>query len=193
MSSNRPKRDPDELERLLAERDEEIRQLRLALDILSPIDPSSGMLNRIGVIDAIQDALNWLMRRNDRFAILMVQIPALADLYANQADDHRRLHQHLEATLAVALRRVDKVGHVDYMSFAAILREFKTVGSPDFLDRLNALLNSESDVQNGLLIEPSFTLAIIKPDPSHRAGMLLERLEAMRGKATPGEPLVVEM
>ena len=193
MDPKNPDLEIERLERLLIERDEDIRQLRLALEVLSPVDPSSGMLNRNGVIDAIQDALDWLMRRSDPFAVLVVQIPALEELYAKRAEDHRRLHQHLEVSLAVALRRVDKVGHLDYMSYAAVLREFKTSGSPDFLDRIDALYESEPTLPTGRAIEPAYTLAIIKPDPAHKGGSILERVEAIRKKATTKTPLIVEL
>lgn len=192
METHHP-RDATELEKLLSESEEEIRQLRLALDVLSPIDPTTGMLNRNGVIDAIQDALNWLVRRSDTFAILTIEVPALEDLRSNSAGEHSMVHRHLEAVLAATLRRVDKVGHLDSVTYAAILREFRSEGSPVLLDRLENLFKAELARTSGVEPDSIFTLAIVKPGPFHQAGLLLERVEALRGRARPGKPLIVEI
>lgn len=192
MESHHP-RDAADLERILIERDEEIRQLRLALDVLSPIDPSTGMLNRNGVIDAIQDALNWLIRRNDAFAIMTIEIPGLADLRNGSAEEHQAMHQHLEAVLAATLRRVDKVGHLDHVTYAAVLREFRTQGSPVLIDRLNTVMGGELTRAAVANTEPLFTLAVVKPGPFHQAGLLLEQVESMKKRAEVGRPLITEI
>ena len=188
-----PSRDAAELEQLLIERDEEIRQLRLALDVLSPIDPTTGMLNRNGVIDAIQDALNWLIRRNDAFAIMTIEIPGLAGLVTTSPEEHRSMHQHLEAVLAATLRRVDRVGHLDDATYASILREFKTEGSTVLIDRLSTILGAELTRAGIGDADPLFTLAVVKPGPFHQAGLLLEQVESMKGRAGVGRPLIVEI
>ncbi len=188
-----PPSDVDELRRLLAERDEEIRQLRLTLDVLSPIDPNTGMLNRNGVIDAIQDGLNWLMRRNDSFAVIAVEVPGLAELHATAADDHRRLHHHLEAVLTAALRRVDKVGTLDHRTYAAVLRDFKAEGSRVVITRLRDTLQAEAPEWDEDGTGPVFTLAVVKPGPQDHAGHLLSQVESLLGKATAADPLIIEM
>ncbi len=193
MELQPPTRDPNELEGLLAEREEELRQFRLALDVLSPIDPSTGTLNRNGVIDAIQDALDWLTRRNDPFAILAVEIPGLQSLSASAADRHQRIQQHLEAVLEAALRKVDRVGHIDHTTFAAVLREFKAEGSQILLERLRTILQMESERASLMPTDPSFTLVSIKPGPFHQAGSLLEQVEALRSRSLPGNPLIIEL
>lgn len=181
----------EELARLLDQRDEELRRLRLALDVLSPIDPQTGMLNRNGIIDAIQDGLNWLIRRNDSFAIMIIDMSGLAEI--GDEDERRLLHQHLEAVLAATLRRVDKVGNLGPHSFGAILREFKTEGSPVLIDRLRTIMKAEAERAGIVESEPVFTLALVKPGPFHQAGLLLEQVEAARSEATIARPLIVEL
>lgn len=180
-----------ELERLLVEREEEIRKLRLALDVLSPVDPISGMINRNGVIDAIEDALNWLVRRSERFAILTVEVPDLARVHADGNGEHRSLHQHLEAVLTATVRRVDRVGYLDHVSYAAVLREFKSEGSTTVIERVRSILRVEQS--ENLATDALLTLAIVGPGPGHEAGRLLERIESHRSKATLLDPYVIEL
>ena len=119
---------PEELNKALSERDDEIRRLRLALDVLSPIDPSSGTLNRNGLIDAIQDALNWLARRKDQFGVLLIEVKGLPEPSSDAGDAHHWLAKHLEAVMSATLRGVDKIGQLDHLVYVAVLREFKVAG-----------------------------------------------------------------
>ncbi|NNC40161.1 MAG: GGDEF domain-containing protein [Acidimicrobiia bacterium] len=191
MSTEPP--DPNALDEALSERDEEIRRLRLALDVLSPIDPSSGTLNRNGLIDAIQEALNWLARRQDQFGILLIEVEGIPDAAPGDGEDPHWLAKHLEAVMSATLRGVDKIGHLDHMTFLAVLREFKVEGVKALLGRLTAILQLESEHLESETLGAAFTLVAVQSGQDHRAGELLEQVEAMKGRAKQGKPLVVEV
>jgi GGDEF domain-containing protein len=186
-------RDPDALDKALSDRDEEIRRLRLALDVLSPIDPSSGTLNRNGLIDAIQEALNWLARRQDQFGILLIEVEGIPEAPPDEHEDPHWLAKHLEAVMSATLRGVDKIGHLDHMTYLAVLREFKVEGVKALLGRLTSILQLESEHLESLTLGAAFTLVAVQSGHDHRAGELLERVESMKGRAEQGKPLVVEL
>lgn len=186
-------RDPANLNRALSERDEEIRRLRLALDVLSPIDPASGTLNRNGLIDAIQDALNWLARRQDRFGILLIEVEGIPEAPEDEDGDPHWLPKHLEAVMSATLRGVDKIGHLDSTTYVAVLREFKVEGVKALLGRLTSILQLESEHLESSTLGAAFTLVAVQSGRDRGAGELLERIESMRGRATRERPLVVEL
>lgn len=183
--------EPGTIEMALIARDDEIRRLRLALDVLSPIDPASGTLNRNGLLDAIQEALNWLARRKDRFGILLIEVKGLPDSPTD--DDHRWLDGHLEAVMSATLRGVDKIGHLDRLTYVAVLREFKVEGVTALLDRLTAILRVESEHLESLTLNAAFTLVAVQNGENRRAGSLLGEIESLRGRATVDHPVVVEL
>ena len=192
MDTSTPDHDSRDLDKMLSERDDEIRRLRLALDVLSPIDPSSGTLNRNGILDAITDSLNWLARRKDCFAILLIEIGGLGELHSRAVDEHRRLHQHLEAALGASLRGVDKIGHLDHMTYATVLTEFKKYGSEVVLNRMRNILRLESERVDSS-IEPAFTLAVVNAGTPYQSGQLLEQVESQRGRATVEQPHIIDL
>ncbi len=185
--------EPEDIEKALFERDEEIRRLRLALDVLSPIDPASGTLNRNGLLDAIQEALNWLSRRKDQFGILLIEVEGLPDPPTSADDDHRWLDKHLEAVMSATLRGVDKIGHLDHLTYVAVLREFKVEGVTALLDRLATILRLESEHLESLTLRAVFTLVAVQNGENRQAGSLLEEIESLRGRATVDHPIVVEL
>lgn len=184
---------PEELNKALSERDDEIRRLRLALDVLSPIDPSSGTLNRNGLIDAIQDALNWLARRKDQFGVLLIEVKGLPEPSSDAGDAHHWLAKHLEAVMSATLRGVDKIGQLDHLVYVAVLREFKVEGVKALLDRLTTILRLESEHLESLTLEAAFTLVAVQSSEDRQAGSILEQVESLKGDARIGHPLVVEL
>ena len=59
---------------------EALAEARLELEVLGATDGASGLPNRRGVIDAIEDAGNRLDRTGEGYAVLHVAVPVLATL-----------------------------------------------------------------------------------------------------------------
>src|SRR3990172_12659883 len=95
----------------LQEREDELRNLRLSLDVLTPVDLATGLLNRNGLLEAIENAARWMERRREQFGGGAIMVPGIQDL----ADDMARANaiRHLGASLAAAVRAVADGGRPD--------------------------------------------------------------------------------
>lgn len=184
---------PDDPERLRLELEEclaEQRRLKLALDVLSPIDIVTGLRNRNGILDAIQGGLNWLARRDDPFAVLAVEIPGLGGV---EETERRQVQRHLGAIFAAILRRVDEPGRLDETTFVAVLRAFSAKGVPALMARVAATLHGEGAAAGAF--DPRLRVAalLVRSRPQRRPQDLLDRMLSLLGEAGFEEPLVVEV
>jgi GGDEF domain-containing protein len=118
---------------------EELESLRLTLDVVGTMDLDAGILNRNGILDALERGQRWLSRRGDIYGLLVVVFPSLvADaVHGSEATEFRT---HVAATIAAAVRDVDSVGRVDERTFAAVLADLNPGAIEIVAGRLRQLL-----------------------------------------------------
>jgi len=133
----------DTLRNRLQEREDELRNLRLSLDVLTPVDLATGLLNRNGLLEAIENAARWMERRREQFGVVAIMVPGIQDL----ADDTARANaiRHLGASLAAAVRAVDDVGRLNDSTFALVLRELSRPGVDAVAERLKRVVSVAMD------------------------------------------------
>lgn len=129
----------DALRRQLEEREEELRNLRLSLDVLAPVDLATGLLNRNGLLEAIENAARWMERRREQFGVVAIVVPGVEDLRDNEA--RASAVRHLAASLAAAVRGVDEVGRLNDSTFAMVLRELSRTGVDAVAERLKRVVS----------------------------------------------------
>lgn len=95
--------------RRISELEEEVRALQLSLDVSGSIDPRTGLANRNGMVDAIEERRRWLEREGEPFTVMLVLLPAAVD------------GPHVAALLQAALRDVDRVASWDEWVLGAVL------------------------------------------------------------------------
>ena len=106
----------------LAECRRELGELRLQLDVLSTIDPLTGLLNRNGVLDALDSAADRQRRTSEPFAVLLISVPELDRIrttygslvYADYVRD-------TGALMGAALRDMDRLGRIDTSTFLVVM------------------------------------------------------------------------
>ena len=110
------------LRREIQDLKDELEALRTTLAVVGTIDLDSGMLNRTGVLDALERAKHWLTRRGDIYGVVVVTFPDLASdmRTGTEAGEFRT---HVAATMGAAVREVDAVGTIDEATFAAVLAD----------------------------------------------------------------------
>ena len=91
------------------ELEDEVRALRLALDVTGSIDQRTGMPNRNALIDAIEERRGWLARDNDPYGVMLVLLPSNID------------GPHVGALVHAVLRGVDRVASWGEWVFGAVL------------------------------------------------------------------------
>ena len=120
----------------ISDLEEEVRVLRLALDVTGSIDQHTGLGNRNALMDAIEDRRQWSERNDDPFGVLIVELPAETD------------GPHAGALVRSALRGVDRVSSWGTWVIGAALPGL----TPDHVDAV------------GDRIRRSLELAEIPPD-----------------------------
>ena len=113
-----------ELRREIQDLKGELDSLKVTLEVVGTIDLDSGILNRTGVLDALERGQRWLTRRGDIYGLLIVSFPAL-DEAVRDGPDAVEFRTHVAATMGAAVREVDSVGRVDDTTFAAVLADLK--------------------------------------------------------------------
>jgi GGDEF domain-containing protein len=116
--------DTDELRaahRRIAELEDEVRTLRLALDVSSSIDARTGLGNRNAIVDAIEDRSRWLERTDEPFGVAVLMF------------DHDVDGAHVAAMMQAALRGVDSVASWGEWVVGAVLPSL-TIDSVDVVD-----------------------------------------------------------
>jgi GGDEF domain-containing protein len=110
------------LRREIQELKDELDALKTTLEVVGTIDLDSGMLNRTGVLDALERAKHWLTRRGDIYGLIVITFPDLAD-EMRTGPDAGEFRTHVAATMGAAIREVDAVGTIDDRTFAAVLAD----------------------------------------------------------------------
>ncbi len=165
---------PTELRKQLGQLRDEIADLRLSLDVLSTIDLASGLLNRNGLLESIQSALNWLRRRNEPFGLMGIRVPELA----RQSDDE--LVRHLGAVLSSTLRAVDSAAVLEEVNLVGVLRELTLEGIPQVVARVREALGGAT---RATPITPRFVVVLVRRPPSLLPADLIERLTELLDEA----------
>jgi len=127
----------DDLGRLLAARDEEIRRLRVIIDSFLSVDIDTGLLNRNGLVDAVKRARLWWDRRREPFGVMAVRFSDMVGLDRDQAND---LATRIAACMYDTGRAVDDTGRIDERTFVMVLREFQRHGAMTVVSRMRTAL-----------------------------------------------------
>ncbi|HSJ28374.1 MAG TPA: hypothetical protein VLB67_09190, partial [Acidimicrobiia bacterium] len=100
----------------------------------------AGILNRNGILDALERGQRWLSRRGDIYGVLVVTFPSLV-AEAVHGSESTEFRTHVAATIAAAVRDVDSVGRVDERTFAAVLADLNPGAIEIVAVRLRELLD----------------------------------------------------
>ncbi len=108
--------------RQIAELEEEVRSLRLTLDVSSSLDVRTGLGNRNAILDSIEDRSRWLERNDEPFGVVVVMF------------DHHVDGAHIAAMMQAGLRGVDSVASWGEWVIGAVLPSL-TIDSIDVVDQ----------------------------------------------------------
>lgn len=130
----------DDLHHRIHELEEELDALKTTLEVVGTIDLDSGILNRTGVLDALERGKHWLVRRGDIYGLVIVGFPNL-DPDVVDGPDAIEFRTHVAATIGAAVREVDAVGRVDHRTFAAVLSDLNPGAIAVVAQRITDLLD----------------------------------------------------
>ncbi len=148
-----------QLEAELAVQRRELGELRLQLDVLSTIDPITGLLNRNGILDAVDAAARRQGRTGEPFGLLLVAIPELRRIRAVEMEAvYVDVLRDVAALVTAALRDMDRVGRVDDMTLLAVLPWVGEDGLPAVRSRLGRILQGRDR-----RLEANFTSVVAGP------------------------------
>jgi GGDEF domain-containing protein len=134
-----PMNDEADLRRQVDELRDELESLKLTLDVVGTMDLDSGILNRTGILDALERGQRWLSRRGDIYGLLVVHFPDLDERVLEGADA-TEFRTHVAATIGAAVREVDSVGRVDEDTFGAVLADLNPGAIEIVAGRMSDLL-----------------------------------------------------
>lgn len=168
-----------EAEALLAERTRELGALSLQRDVLAMTDPVTGLLNRGGIIDALELALVRLDRTAEPFALIGVRVEGARD-----AETVR----HVGALLMAGLRALDRVGRWDDETFCVVAPLLGAADPEAPADRVRRLF--DIPVAPGVGV-PRIAVVLPEPGPNLNAEAFLDALRRALDRADGGEPVIV--
>ena len=165
---------------------DELESLKMTLEVVGTIDLDSGILNRTGVLDALERGQRWLTRRGDIYGLVVVSFPSLSSEVSGgvEAPEFRT---HVAATMGAAVREVDSVGRIDVRTFAAVLADLNPGAIEVVAERMRELL--ERLVAATPAIGGAFRISgieVLAPKPS---GEVLEAAIHLATTADPGPVL----
>lgn len=156
----------DEVQRL----QDELERLRTTLEVVGPVDVETGILNRTGILDALERGRQWLIRRGDIYGLVIVWFPDLRDELRTGADGVE-FRIHVAATLGAAVRDVDSVGSVTTDTFAAVLADLNAGALPIVTERIRGLVDRLVAGDQDLARAAIGGIEVLAPKPS---GLVLE-------------------
>lgn len=181
-----------ELQAALRAREEEVGMLRLQLDALSTVDPASGLLNRNGVIDAIEAALNRLQRQREPFAVLGLRLHVLELVARQSREAFEEALRHCGALVTSGLRAVDRCGRLDSTTYCSVLPLVIEQDVPVIVGRLNSIFTAAPLRVAGeeLELRPVFSVVLVGSGrPADVESILVNLARGLR-TAEPGRPWV---
>lgn len=155
--------------------------MRLTLEVVGTIDLDSGILNRNGVLDALERGKKWLARRGDIYGLLIVRFP-VAQLDTLGRRDEIDFRKHVAAVIGAAIRDVDSVGRVDDHTFAAVLSDLNPGAIEIVANRLSDLVARLTKAEPA--VGGVFRIGAVEVlSDDHVSGTVLERGEDLAGEA----------
>jgi GGDEF domain-containing protein len=162
------RRQLDETRQALQRKTEEIGLLRLQLDALSTTELTTGLLNRAGLLEAIETALQRLDRLDEPFAVVGVRIPSLAGIVSGGPAALRDTLRHVGAMIAAGLRDLDRTGRIDDTTFVAVASLKVADAYTVVLDRLKAVLGAGPLTVGDETVHPDPRFCVVLAEPSAR-------------------------
>ncbi len=167
----------EELRRRVVEAESEIERLYLTIEVVGVVDLDTALLNRNGVLEAMERGRRWMNRRGDIYGLLLIRFPSLRPLNVREEGD-REIVKHLAAVIAAGLRDVDEVGRTDTQTFAAVLADLKPGAIDTVVSRVTNQLEtvlSNSEESGGI-----YRIAGVEVlNSTHTAGVVLESVERL--------------
>jgi GGDEF domain-containing protein len=177
----------EELERRVEELEAELEALMVTLEVVGTLDIDSGILNRTGILDALERGQKWLARRGDIYGLLVVHFPAL-DPSVVDGPDAVEFRTHVAATMGAAVREVDSVGRIDNSSFGAVLADVNPGAIEVVADRMRALLERLSATTPAT--GAAFGIGGVEVLAAHPSGTVLETALELARTGSESTPLV---
>jgi GGDEF domain-containing protein len=162
------KRQLAEARQALRRRTEEVGLLRLQLDALSTMELTTGLLNRAGLIEAIETALQRLARLDEPFAVVGVRIPSLGRLAAAGPSATKEALRHVGAMIAAGLRDLDRTGRIDDTTFVAVASLKTASAYAAVVDRLRTVLTAGPVAIGEATFHPDPQFCVVLAEPSAR-------------------------
>ncbi len=171
----------------------DVGRLQLQLDLFTSTDPTTGLVNRAGTLDAIQTATERLERMSEPFALVLIQIPELDTMRRDAMEESGDMARHLGALIGGGLRRLDRVGRLEDGNFITVLSNIDSNHIDIVLDRVRTALtampivvgDSEQDLNPQLA-----TIVAVSPD-SVNADTLLDQTCELMEASTSDEILTI--
>jgi GGDEF domain-containing protein len=136
--------DPDRLRAEIARLQEEMGFLRLQLDAFGTVDPDTGALNRNGLIDAIETALQRIDRLGEPFALCGVLLAGAPKAGASSRGDLRELMRHVAAGIQASVRALDRLARLDERTLVVLSPGVRCEDRAVQLDRIRSVLSAGS-------------------------------------------------
>lgn len=193
----------EELERRLRHLQEQLEEyrrrngeLRLALETLTTIDPTSGVRNRLGILQSMEGALQWNSREALAFGVVVVELPSLGEL--RRREDHALVEEaiaHVAAVISAGLRDVDRVGRWNEDVFVIVLAKLDGNGVRPVAARLASMLSAVPihGVEGIYDLAPKMTALLVEPNSGFTVDDLAAQIDASRGSDDPDAPRVVHL
>ncbi|MGH2721356.1 MAG: GGDEF domain-containing protein [Actinomycetota bacterium] len=184
-----------ELRQALRRKTEEAGLLRLQLDALSTTEITTGLLNRSGLVDAIETALQRLARLGEPFAVVGVRIPALGRVVGASPAVIREAVRHIGGMIAAGLRDLDRTGRLDDTTFVAVAALTTPNAYAAVLDRLRTVLTAGPLTIGAQTVDPDPQFGVVVADPSSRGEptSILQLAEDLLAGASEGATPVVRL
>ncbi len=183
--------DVEQLRARLAEVEAELERVRLTLDVIGTMDLDAAILNRNGILEALDRGRRWMARRGDIYGLLIVEFPGL-QTPASRDPEHIELIKHLAATIAAGVREVDDVGRVDDQRFAAVLADLTPGSVRVVADRVRDLVGIV--VRSLPEVGGVFRVGAVEVlNTTHTSGAVLDRGVETAQRAAPGDVAVARM
>lgn len=172
------------VEQALEKRTAALRMLRLQLDVQSIADPVTGLLNRNGIVDSIELALERRSRYREPFAVMTVSFPGLADaLSGHPLHEREEALRHLGAIMTAALRRLDRSGWLGGLTFAAVMPGLTGSDAEAVIDRLRSVLSAAPVEAGGGAHQPLPRVAAVLAEPGRDADAATILRAAVEGQS----------
>jgi GGDEF domain-containing protein len=174
-----------ELERLLASREEEIEILRFQLATRTTVDDETGLLNRSGLVEAIETAVRRHERLAEGFAVVACAVP--------EADGSRpggpETARHVSGLIGAALDDLDRAGRLDDTTFVAVLALLDDAEPLGPVDRLLGVLQAAPLTErDGPAELPRIGVVLPKGQRSPDPSMVLWAVADSLARSRPGRP-----